>query len=198
MISKRDSRPILIKFPIGTLKDEKSEKVYNQEWHTVYGLKSDPRGMLRTNVYGTDLSFDKVVIFNAGELTRKIDYDTAILLDNMPTSVYDKGDYKVSYIYPEYNNEIVIGLNKREGISIPKLYFANEEQILYTQINFDKTTLKAYADKKQYIPFFVGQDVWTRKPNNEFDSNHRLSVTAIETKGLDKYSSNFIEITFSE
>lgn len=198
MISKRDSRPILIKFPIGISKDDKSEKIYAENWQTVYGLKSDPRGMLRTNIYGSELSFDKLITLNAGELTRKIDYDTAILLDNMPTSVYAKGDYKVSYIYPEYNNEIVIGLSKREGISIPKLYFANEEQILYTQINFDKTTLKAYADKKQYIPFSIGQDVWTRKPDNEYDSSHRLSVSAIQHKGLDKYSSNFVEISFSE
>lgn len=198
MISKRDSRPFLIKFPIGTSKNDKSEKVYSQEWNVVYGLKSDPRGTIRENVYGNNLAFDKIIILNAGSLTRKIDYDTAILLDNMPTSVYDKGDYKVSYIYPERNNEIVIGLNKKEGVSIPKLYFINEEQVLYTQMNFDKTTLKAYADKKQHIPFSLGQDVWTRTPQDEFTMEHRLSVTSIKDTGFDKNSKNFVEITFSE
>ena len=196
MISKRDSKPFLIKFPIGTAKTNKADMQYGDDWQTVYGLISDPSGRVNPEVYGNNLSFDKVVILNANSTSRMIDYDTLIMLDDMPTDNYKKGDYYVSYIYPEYNREIVIGLNKVEAINMPKLYFEHNGQILYFQSNFDKTTLRSYVKRNQYIPFEVGSYVWTREPADTTSTKNRLRLASITTTGMDNSYKPFSMLEF--
>ena len=195
MISKRDSKPFLVKFPIGTSKDSKeTNTVYSDEWLTLYGLISDPRGAIRRQLYGDELNFDKVLILNATENSRKIDYDTIIMLDNMPTRNFPKGDYYVSYIYPEYNREIVIGLNKVNSVDMPKLYFSNDKVILYFQSNFDKDRMIAYTKSNQYVPLDSGDYVWTREPADNTVTKHRYVVGSVTKVGFDDYYKPFTRL----
>jgi hypothetical protein len=195
MISKRDSRPFLVKFPIGTFKDYKeTNTVYGDEWQTLYGLISDPRGRMRMEVYGNELNFDKVLILNATDTSRMIDYDTILMIDNMPTGNFPKGDYYVSYIYPEYNREIVIGLNKVESVDMPKLYFASGDNILYFQSNFDKKSLVAYTKSNQSIPVNSGDYVWTREPADKNVTKHRYLIGAVTKVGMDEFYTPFTRL----
>lgn len=66
MISKRDSKPILVKFAIGTSEEDSREKIYQDNWDLVYGLIRDPSGSLATNEYGQEEDFDRVITLNAG------------------------------------------------------------------------------------------------------------------------------------
>ena len=197
MVSKKDSKPILIKFPIGTSKTTKVDMEYEDEWRLVYGLISEPTGVRINNPYGYDLNFDKVITLNAGEITRLIDYDTLILIDNMPTSIYANGDYSVQRVFPEYNGEIVIGLSKKESVNIPKLYYERNGKILYYQLNFDKNSLVAYAKKNQAIPFSESTYVWTREPADSSQTANRLKIVSVGDKvGFDDRYIPFTEIKF--
>lgn len=198
MISKRDSKPFQIKFPIGIMKTNKSDMQYEDSWHLVYGLISNPNGIIKNNIYGYEGDFDKVIIMVATPLTRQINYDTLFIIDNMPTINFEKGDYTPKYIYPEYNGEIVIGLVKKEAINIPKIYFENDLGILYYQINFDKTTLKAYVPYEQILPFKRGDFVWTREPVDANETKHRLKFISESKIGHDSYFQPFRELIFKE
>lgn len=195
MISKRDSKSFMIKFPIGVSKTNKSEMKYEDNWITLYGLISEPSGNLFKTEYGNETRFDKVITLNAGSVSRAITYDTIFMLDDIPTSNYKLGNYYPEYIYPEYNGEIVIGLSKVEAIPLPKLYFFNNNKVLYYQINFDSEKLVAYVPSTQRLPFKSGSYVWTREPVDPTSSNHRLYISSVST-----YSSNkkFNKITFIE
>lgn len=196
MITKKDSKPFLIKFPIGVVSTDSDEKIYEDNWTVVYGLVSDPSGYLRTKVYGNDLPYDKVIRLNAGSNTRKIDYDTMIMLDDVPTLNYQNGDYAVKYIYPEYNGEIVIGLIKIQDVDKPRIYFFRNDSLFYTQLNFDRNELVAYCNKRQTIPFSVGDTVWYREPETENDTDYALEVYSIQDYGYDNNYKPYKIITF--
>lgn len=198
MIPKINSKPFKVKFPIGISKTNKVDMKYQDEWKTIYGLVGDPNGAISKYVYGIDVPFDKLIIVNATSVTRAINYNTLFIVDNMPTTVYESGDYSVTRIMPEHNGEIVIALSKKESIDIPKLYFANEGEILYYQINFDKTTLKAYASVNDYLPFTVGDYVWTREPSDSTVEKHRLKLVSSSKIGLSGGFKPFIELSFVE
>lgn len=198
MVPKRDSKPILVKFPLGISEEDGRNKLYDKNWQTVYALISDPSGTKKENLYGSDFDFDKVITVNAGAIARKIDYDTAILIDEMPTSLLLKGDYSVKYIFPEFNKEIVIGLSRKEAIKFPRLYFYNNGKLLFSQMNYDNDLRISYCNKRQYVPFAVGDFVWTREPDSEVDTKHRLRVSSIEKVGFDSKYKPFFKITFVE
>lgn len=195
MISKRDSRPFMVKFPIGISKTTKSAMQYEDNWITLYGLISEPSGSIFKNEYGNETRFDKIITLNAGSVSKSITYDTIFMLDDIPTSNYKLGDYSPEYIYPEYNGEIVIGLVKVEAIPLPKLYFFHNDKSLYYQINFDSEKLVAYYPANQRIPFKSGDYVWTREPTSKDVSNHRLFISNISTYQGNK---KFNLITFVE
>lgn len=197
MISKKDSRPLKIKFAVGVEKTNKSEMQYENDWHICYGLIRDTVTS-NVNVYGFESMYDKVVTLNAGALTRSINYDTLFIVDNIPTAVYEYGDYLVKQIYPEYNGEIVIGLSKKEAVNIPKLYFEKDGKILYCQLNFDKNTLKAYVSNKSFLPFNEGDYVWTREPADNNSEKNKLKLISKSKTGLDGQLKNFYELTFEQ
>lgn len=198
MISKRDSKPILVKFPIGVLKSNKTDTIYEDNWNTIYGLVSDPSGSLMSFMYGNDLQFDKMITVNSGSLSKRIDYNTIIMIDNMPTQNYPLGDYKVKRIFPEYNGEIRIGLSKVEAVNMPKLYFFIGEQVLFTQLNFDNISNCAYISSKQAIPFELNSYVYTREPSSETTTTGRLKFTGYSKTGLDNGYKAFFKLTFEE
>lgn len=198
MISKRDSKPFLVKFPIGSKKDSSTEKIYEDSWNVCYGLIGEPSGGILRRVYGNELDFDKVIVMNYGSNTKRINYDTVILVDNMPTSVFDGGDYSIRYIFPPYNGEQVIGLEKKQAINIPKLYFYHNNELMYAQFNLDNETHIAYAGKNEIVPFDVGQSVWLREPTSQEDTPYRYTVTAFNNVGMDSHYKPFLEIVLQE
>jgi hypothetical protein len=197
MISKRDSKPFQIKFPIGVSKTTKTDMVYQDDWETVYGLVSDPNGVYNNNIYGKDYVFDKVVTVNAGSKTRAINKSTVILVDNMPTDNFLKGDYTVKYKFPECNGEIVIGLERRQAINLPKLYFfADEEKPLYFQLNFDKTQKVAYIDSNEILPIGINDFVWETQPENESDTKGKLKLVSKQIIGFTGNYKPFYKLIF--
>lgn len=199
MVSKKDSKPFLVKFPVGASKTTKVDMEYEEDWNVAYGVISDPSGVRKNSVYGMDLGvFDKVIIANAGSITRLINYDTLILIDNMPTDVYSGGDYSIQRIF-EVNGEIVIGLTAKEAVNIPKLYYERNGKILYYQLNYDKSKLIAYSNKNQLIPFALNSYVWTREPADLGSTKNRVRVVSMDTKvGFDERYVPFTEIRFEE
>lgn len=196
MISKIDSKPFKVKFPIGISKTNKIDMKYQDQWQTVYGLIGEPNGVYAKYVYGIDVPFDRVIIINASSVTRAINNNTLFLIDNMPTSVYENGDYSVTRIMPERNGEIVIALSKKESIDIPKLYFVNGGEVLYYQLNFDKKTLKGYVSVNDYIPFNIGDYVWTREPADTLSTKHRIKLSSKIKVGLSGGFKPFVELSF--
>ena len=198
MFSNKDTKPFLVKFPIGVLKTNKSDMQYESSWNLFYGLISNPNGSFDKNMYGYEGDFDKVITVVATPLTRRIGYDTIFMVDNYPTINFDGGDYSPKYIFPEFNGQITIGLVKKEAVNIPKIYFDSDFGILYYQINFDKNTLKAYVPYEQILPFSVGNFVWTREPTTSSETKHRLRLVSESKIGLDRRFQPFRELTFEE
>ncbi len=198
MISKRDSKPFLIKQAIGGVKTTKEDTIYESNWKTVYGLVGDPSGSINTKIYGLEENYDKIIIVNATSTTRAIQENTLIMLDDYPTSNYEYGDYDIEKIFPEYNGEIRFGLRKREEIDMPKLYFNNNGTILYFQLNFDKNTIKGYIRSKCPLPFNTKSYVWTRKPANVNSTSHRLYFKQKRKIGFDSYYQPFTELIFED
>ena len=198
MISKKDSKPILIKQAIGGKQTNKDDTIYENNWQVVYGLISEPSGTIYNREYGIEEVYDKVITVTATSKTRAIQDNTIVMLDDYPSSNYEYGDYDIARIFPEYNGEIRIGLNKREAIDMPKIYFAYNNAILYYQINYDNITKKAYIKNKFKLPFNVNDYVWTREPASSQSTSHRLRITKKSKIGFDSHFKPFYELTFVE
>ena len=198
MISKKDSRPFLIKQAIGGKQTNKDDTIYESNWRVVYGLIGDPSGSVMFRIYGYEEAFDKVIIVNATSNTLSIQNNTLVMIDDMPTINYEYGDYDIARIFPPYNGEIRIGLTKRQAVDLPKLYFDSNDNILYYQLNFDRTTKKAYIKTKQPLPFKVGDYVWTREPANNEETSYLLTFTSQTKIGFDEHYQPFYELTFEE
>lgn len=199
MISKKDSRPFLIKQAIGGKQTNKETTVYEENWTTVYGLISKPSGSIYARLFGLEEVYDKVLIVNATANTKAIQNNTLIMLDDYPTSNYPYGDYDIARIYPPYNGEIRIGLTKREAVDMPKLYYDSEsDDILYYQLNYDKNTLKAYTKANNPLPFEIGDYVWTREPSNNQVVDNILELKSKTRIGFDNNYKPFYELLFEE
>ena len=199
MISKKDSKTFLIKQAIGGKQTNKDDTIYESDWQVVYGLISEPSGSIYARIYGSEEVYDKVIVVNATANTRSFQNNTLIMLDDMPTVNYEYGDYDIARIYPEYNGEIRIGLNKRQAIDLPKLYFdADNNGILYYQLNYDRTTKKAYIKTRQPLPFSIGDYVWTRQPVDNTVTKHLMTFTSQTKIGFDDHYQPFYELTFED
>lgn len=203
MISKKDSRPLALKFQFGIAKTNKLETIYGDRWYGVYGLVSDPTGSIQNLVYGTDYNFDKIVTFNAGEITRKIDYTTRFCVDNVPTDIFEDGDYEVKYIFPELNGEIRVGLVKKKGVNIPKLYFKNtwitdSYKYAYIQVNLDKKNSCAYIGRQDVLPFMANDYVWFLEPKEDNLAKNRYKFIGRENYGITDGYKQFSKLTFAK
>ena len=198
MISKKDSKPFYVKFSVGFSNDETESPVYGNDWSVCYGLISDQSGSIKREIYGYEKPFDKTITVNASSVTRKINYNTLFMVDDMPSNNYLSGDYYVRKIYPEYNGVIVIGLNKIESISLPKLYFVSNNNLIYIQINFDLDKKVAFMKKDFDIPFNIGDYVWFIKPQNVSSENGKMQVVLISKTGFDNNRKDYIAITFED
>lgn len=196
MISKKDSKPFLIKNPVGYLVGNTKNKTYGS-WNLLYGLISDPSGAYYAQKYGVESRFDRVITLNANEDSRSITKQTIFLLDDVPTSNNSKGNYVVEYVYPEYNREIVVGLRKIDGVDMPKIYFSDGEEIYSYQINFDKDSLIAYVGKNTILPFGDDFKYWSTRPTSANTENAQMHLLKIEEYGIDPNFKHYKKLTFT-
>lgn len=198
MISKKESRPFLVKRAIGGIQTNKENTIYEDEWQITYGIIGDPSGSAIARIYGIEETYDKIIVMDATELTRSIEPTSIILVENMPTENYYLGDYDIARIYPEKNGIISIGLNKRESVDLPRIYYYNGENILYFQLNFDIENNVGYVLRKNYLPFAVGDYIWTREPDDDEDTSYRFVFTEQNQVGFDDRYQPFYELVFEE
>ena len=198
MFINKDTKPFLIKFPIGIKKTNKSDMQYQDSWDLMYGLISNPNGSYQKNIYGYEGEFDRIITVVATPLTRRINGETLFLVESYPTDNFEGGDYSPKYIFPEQDGQIKIGLVKKESINIPKIYFESDLGILYYQINFDQKTLKAYVPVEQILPFSQGDYVWTRDPITAENSKHKFKISSESKVGFDKRYKPFRELILKE
>ena len=71
MISKRDSRPFLVKTPIGYSKTSSNQNAVFGDWITLYGLIRDTTKDTNLTVYGIEMPFDIQITLNATSLARQ-------------------------------------------------------------------------------------------------------------------------------
>lgn len=195
MISKRDLKPFLVKFVVGNRIGNSPDPVFG-EYICIQGLISDPEGRIVKQPYGNEFAFDRVIVVNATSTTRRIAQDTAVLLGEYPTINFFRGNYKISKVFPEYNREIVIGLEKIEGIDIPNIYYEYNGEILTYQLNFDSTTNTGYVDKNRYVPFTSTTKIWTRKPSSIDSKNHLIKLVSSKNVGVDESHKYFTQLKF--
>lgn len=196
MISKNDAKPFLVKFVIGNNTDEDNNEPVYGNYQVLSGLISDPTGRIDANIYGLELNYDRVIVLNANDTTRQITENTVILIDEYPTKNFENGNYRIKRIFPEYNREIVIGLEKIGGIDTPFIYYYNGSSILSFQLNYDKTTKIAYVDRNRYIPFTTETVIWSKEPSSVSQTKNRIVLQSTEKVGVDDMHKYFKKLTF--
>lgn len=169
------------------------------DWQVVYAKPINTYGSVKYQDYSTEFDFDKVLEFEANELTRQINEYTMFCIDVMPNNNYDEyGDYYVKYRFPEVNGNIRVGLKHRDSTGIPRLYYLDGEQILMLDLDYNPLTRTAYVKKDTYLPFNTATIIWEDMPTNAEDTNNRIRLTNIESIGYEDYTQQFYRLTFVE
>lgn len=182
MLRKIDLQPILIKNPIGSTTGTTPKPVYG-DLLTVYGKVIDKGGVIVDEPTGLNFEYDRAVIFNINDVTKYINAQTAIYVDEMPTSIFDSGDYIIERISPVQLNTFTVYLNKRQGIKLPKIYFENNGNIIETQFNYDKSTNIGYFPHNKQIPFDTSTKIWNRKVADVNSLSGKIRLVSMEKIG---------------
>lgn len=193
MLRKIDLSPIIIKNAIANSMEEIPMPIYDEPI-TIYGKIIDKGGIIVEEPTGINFEYDRAIIFNVNEKTKYINAQTAIYVDEIPTIVYPNGDYSIERITPIALNTFTVYLNKRKGITIPKLYFENDNKIVEMQLNYDKDKNIAYISKNKKIPFNNETNIWNRKVNDI--SSNIGKIRLVKTEPVLK--SNHIKLIFEE
>jgi hypothetical protein len=197
---KRDDIPILIKFTIAITTGNSQNAVLTDDWETVYATIANPSGDYGKYVYGVAGNFDVVITLNANQITRKIKSNTAFLINEYPTKNFQKGNYEVVRIFPEYNGEIKIGLKSISGIGSTYIYYLSDDgtQVYKYQINFDSDTMRGYIKKNDYCPLTRNSTIWTTKPINVSSDVNLIKYIGIMDRGVTELYKPFKEIIFEQ
>lgn len=187
MLRKIDLQPIYIKNIVGSTTDTTPKPIYG-DYVTVYGKVIDKGGVIVDEPTGLNFEYDRAVIFNFSNNTKFINAQTAIYIDEMPTSVFENGDYTIERISPIQLNTFTIYLNKKVGIKLPKLYFEKNGQIVETQMNYDKDTNIAYLPYNKEIPFDKTTNIWNRKIADVSSKVGKIRLVSTEVIGKKKHT----------
>lgn len=177
MLSKIDLQPILIKNVIANSTDEVPKPIYS-DLITIYGKVIDKGGTIVEEITGLNFEYDRAVIFNVNNLSKTINAQTAIFIDEMPTSIFENGDYTIERITPIELNTFTVYLNKKIGIKFPKIYFELNGKIVETQFNYDKSTNIGYMPYNKQIPFNTETNIWNRKVNVVSSKNGKIRLVS--------------------
>ena len=172
------------------------EKVY-EDWKVISGQIQLSSGLFVTQPYGTMPSFDLVLILDSNSTTRKIDYSTHFLINEMPTKNFEYGNYEVSKIFPPQNGKIRIGLNSINGTRLVNLYYLDNNVIYAFEINYDYDTKIGYVSVDKDIPFNTNSTIWEIfEPISTNDNNNRIKLSSKTKIGVTKEDKRFYKLTF--
>lgn len=196
MVGRKNKTPVCIKVKRGL--DINFQPFY-LGWEVVYAKPINTYGSVRYQDNGTEFYFDKVVEFEANDITRQIDEYTMFCVDVMPHNNYDEyGDYFVKYRFPEKNGIIKVGLEHRGSASLPKLYYLEDNRILMFDIDYNPLTRTAYIKRDAYLPFNTSTTIWDCVPSSSEDSDNRIRLVSVEPIGYEDYTQQFYRLTFEE
>lgn len=196
MVGRKKKIPISVKMKEGLDLDFQP---YYLDWQIVYAKVIDTTGRTNYQEYGVDMNFDKVIHLEANDITRAIDEFTLFCIDVMPYNNYNEyGEYIVKYKFPENNGIIIIGLERRNPISIPKLYYLKNNKVLAFDLDYSAENKTAYMNVGAYIPFDTNSIIWEKQaPEYTTQTNNRIKLIYTEQVGLDESYQPFAKLTFS-
>lgn len=195
MLPSKDLKPFAVKFPAGGTTGSSPKKIYT-EWQNCSGLIKENVNA-RLEMYGKEFDCDIVIKMNANDTSRKIGYGTVFLVGEMPTKAMENGNFYVKEVLPEYNGEIQVLLNRREGLSYPRIYYEANGEIMEYQLNFNNESLVGYVPKNSVLPFNKNTKIWYKiKPSSADDTNNRISLVSEINIGLVNWYNNFKKLTF--
>lgn len=194
---REDYYPLLVKYVISTTVGN-SENANYSDWNTIYALKENPTGYVERLSYGITFDYDKLIIVDASEKTRKIKSNSIFLINEFPTSNFENGNYYVTKLFPEYQGKIMIALKSANNYSLPRIYYFDsaKNEIFAYQLNFDLKTLKGYVGKYEDLPFTSQSKIWYREPTDENDTEFMLSFVSQSNVGIVQNLKLFKELTF--
>lgn len=193
MLRKIDLQPILIKNVIANSTDDVPKPIYS-DLFTVYGKVIDKGGIIVEETTGLNFEYDRAVIFNVNNLTKNINAQTAIYIDEIPTSVFENGDYTIERISPITLNTFTIYLNKKIGITLPKIYFEKNRQIVQIQFNYDKDKNIGYMPYNKQVPFNETTNIWNRKVNDINSLDGKIKLVSVNPV----YKNKHIKLVFED
>lgn len=191
----KNSFPILIKLAIGKTTDTQSQEHIYGDWKVVY-IKSQQTGGLDKTNYGFIESYDLVINLDSNSVTRQIDATTLFLINEMPTSNFELGNYEVAKIFPPANGLIKIGLVAKGSEKFNKIYYKYNDMVISYQLNLDYKTLIGYIPADKTIPFNINSILWKTKPIDVNQVNNRIKLIAKSKTGVDKTDKRFYKLTF--
>ena len=191
--------PLLVKYVISTTVGN-SEMANFSDWNLVYALKENPTGYVERLSYGMELDFDRIIIVDASEKTRKIKPNSIFLIEEYPTCNNEKGNYIITKIFPEYLGKIMIALKASKINSLPRLYYFDSglNKICAYQLNFDKKNMKGYIGKYDDHPFRQGMKIWYREPINAEDTEYMVKFVSETLVGIINNLRKYKELVFEQ
>ena len=191
----KNSFPILIKLAIGKTTDIHSQEHIYGDWKVVYANSQQTGGLDKTN-YGFAENYDLVINLDSNSITRQIDATTLFLINEMPTSNFELGNYEVAKILPPMNGVIKIGLVSKGSEKFNKIYYKYNDMIVSYQLNLDYKTLTGYIPADKAIPFATNSIMWKVEPENVEQTTNRIKLIAKTRTGVDKTDKRFYKLTF--
>lgn len=194
-MGNKNSFPILIKLSIGKTTDITSQEHIYGDWKVVY-INSQQTGSLDKTNYGFVEDYDLVINLDSNSTTRQIDATTLFLINEMPTSNFELGNYEVAKIFPPANGLIKIGLVAKGSEKLPKIYYKHNDMVVSYQLNFDYKTLIGYIPVDKTIPFNNNSTIWKTEPVDTQQETNKLRLIAKSKTGVDKTDKRFYKLTF--
>ena len=196
---REDYYPLLIKYAISTTVGNSNNAVYS-EWNTIYALKENPTGYVERVTYGITFDYDRIIIVDASNLTRKIKENTVFLINEYPTINNKYGNYIVSKKFPEYLGKITIALKNNQSNALPRIYYFDNtlNQVLAYQINFDFEKMRGYVGKYDDIPFNSNSKIWFREPLSKDDNEYVMKFISQQMVGIVKNLKVYKELIFEQ
>lgn len=197
MSVKKDKLPLLVKFSVAQTTGDKNVSVYG-DWRVIYRTNKSVASAYLHEPYGTEERFDLTILLDANPITKQINEKSVFLIDEYPTDMNVKGNYRIKKIFPEYLGVIRIGLESIEGNSFKSLYYLDGDKILSYQLNYDSSTNIGYIDKYANHPFSSSTKIWLTEPVDKDDELDMLSFVSERNVGIIDNLKVFKALTFRE
>jgi hypothetical protein len=194
MVGRKNKQPICLRVKRGLTSDFQPSYL---DWQVDYAKDITTTGRVSYQDHGVQFHFDKVLEFEANDITRQIDEYTMMCVDVVPFCNYnDYGDYFVLYRFPEEKGVIRVGLEHRQSASIPKLFYLADNDILMFDIDYNPVSNVAYIKRDAYLPLTSTTTIWKRKPSSASDASNKIQLVSTEAVGIDDYTEQFYRLTF--